>query len=101
MSHINFYCSSGMVLICLFQIGSGYLLLVGDGDLDLPPSFDAGPESLLLGGTLCVLLTQGDVNLSPDLSLDLVPSTLIMDLVWDRDQVLLHELTLLGVLEAE
>ena len=82
-------------------MGSGYLLLGGDGDLDLPPSFDAGPESLLLSGTLCVLLTQGDVNLSLDLSLNLVLSMLDIDLVWDRDQVLLHELTLLGFLEAE
>ena len=82
-------------------MGSGNLLLGGDGDLDLPPSFDAGSESLLLGGTLCVLLTQGDVDLSLDHSLDLVLSTLIMDLGWDRDQVLLCEPTLLGVLEAE
>ena len=82
-------------------MGSGYLLLGGHGDLDLPPSFNAGPESLLLGGTVCVLLTQGDVDLSLDPSLDLVLSTLIMDLGWDRDQVLLCELTLLGLLEAE
>ena len=82
-------------------MGSEYLLLGGDGDLDLPPSFDAGPESLPLGWTLGVLLTQGDVDLSLDNSLDLVLSTLIMDLGWDRDQVQLHELTLLGVLEAE
>ena len=82
-------------------MGSGYLLLGGDGDLDLPPSFDAGPESLLPGGVLCVLLTQCDVDLSLDLSLDLVLSTLIMDHGWDRDQVLFCELTLLGVLEAE
>ena len=76
-------------------MGSGYLLLGGDGDLDLPPSFDAGR------GTLCVLLTQGDVDLSLDFSLDLVPSTLIMDRGWDRNQALLCELTLLGVLETE
>ena len=82
-------------------MGSGYLLLGGDGDLDLPSSFDAGPESLLPGGILCVLLTQGDIDLSLDLSLDLVLSTLIMDHGWDRDRVLLCELTLLGVLEAE
>ena len=80
MSHTNFECSTGIVLICLFQMGSGYLLLEGDGDLDLPPSFDAGPESLLLGGTPCFLLTQGDVDLSLDLSPDLVLSTPIMDL---------------------
>ena len=77
-------------------MGSGYLLLGGEGDLDLPPSFDAGPESLLLGRTFCVLLIKGDVDLSLDLSLDLVLSTLIMDLGWDKDQVLLCELTLLG-----
>ena len=82
-------------------MGSGYLLLGGDGDLDLPPSFYAGPESLLPGEVLCVLLTQGDVDLSLDLSLDLVLSTLIMDHGWDRDQVLFCELTPLGVLEAE
>ena len=35
MSHVNFECSTGMVLICLFQMGSGYILLGGDGDLDL------------------------------------------------------------------
>ena len=84
-----------------FPNGFWVLLLGGDGDLDLPPSFDAGPESLFLGGILCVLLTQGDINLSLDPSLDLVLSTLIMDLGWDRDQVLLCELTLLSVLEAE
>ena len=82
-------------------MGSGYLLLGGDGDLDLPPSFDAGPESLLLGGILCVQLTHGDIDLSLDLSFDLVLSTQIMDVGWDRDQVLLCELTLLDVLEAE
>ena len=101
MSHINFDYSTAIVLICLFQMGSGYLLLGGDGDLDLPPLFDAGPESLLPGGVLCVLLTQGNIDLSLDFSLDLVLSTLIMDHDWDRDQVLLHKLTLLGVLEAE
>ena len=85
MSHINFECSTGIDFICLFQMGSGYLLRGGDGDLDLPPSFDAGPESLLLGGTLCVLFTKGDDNLSLDLSLDLVLSKLIMDFGWDRD----------------
>ena len=58
-------------------------------------------QNLILGGILCVLLTQGDVDLSQDLSLDLVLSTLIMDHGWNRDQVLLCELTLLGVLEAE
>ena len=82
-------------------MGSGYLLLGGDGDLDLSPTQDADPESLLLVGAFCVLLTQGDVDLSLDLSLDLALSTLIKDLGWDRDRVLLHELTLLGVLEAE
>ena len=66
-------------------MGSGYFLPGGDADLDLPPLLDAGPESLLLGGTPCVLLTQGDVDLSLDLSHDLVLSTLIMDLDWDRD----------------
>ena len=64
---------------------SGCLLPGGNGDLDLSPTHDADPESLLLGGTLCILLTQGDVDLSLDLSLDLVLSTLIMDLGWDRD----------------
>ena len=82
-------------------MGSRHLLLGGDGDLDLPPLFDAGPESLLPGGILCVLLTQGDIDLSLDLSSDLMLGTLIMDQGWDRDQVLLCELTLLGVLEAE
>ena len=85
MSHINFGCSTGIVLICLFQMVSGYLLLGGDGDLDLPPPFDAGPESLLLGGILCVLLTHRDPELSLDLSFHLVLSTQIMDLGWDRD----------------
>ena len=65
------------------------------------PTCDADPESLLLGGTFCVLLTQGDGNLSLDLSLDLVLSTLITDLGWDRDQVLLHEHIPLSVLEAD
>ena len=65
-------------------MGSGYLLLGGDGDLNLPPLLDAGPESLLPGGILCVLLTQGDIDLSLDLSLDLVLYTLIMDHGWDR-----------------
>ena len=87
--------------MCLFQIGSGYLLLGGDGDLDLPPSFDAGLESLLPGGILCVLLIHGDIDLSLDLSLDLVLSTLIIDHGWDRDRVLLCGLTLLGVPEEE
>ena len=82
-------------------MGSGYLLLGEDGDLDLSPTWEADPESLLLGGTFCVLLSQGDDDLSLDNSPDLVLSTLIMDLGWDRDRVLLHELTLLGVLEAE
>ena len=49
MSHINLECSTGMVLICFFQMGSGYCLPGGDGDLDLPLVFDAEPESLLLG----------------------------------------------------
>ena len=84
-----------------FPNGSGYLLLGGEGDLDLSPTWEADPESLLLGGTFCVLLTQGDDDLSLDPSLDLVLSTLIMDLGLDRDQVLLCELILLGVLEAE
>ena len=101
MSYINFECSTDIVLICLFQMGSGCLLSGGDGDLDLSPTHDADPESLLLGGTFCVLLTQGDDDLSLDLSLDLVLSTLIMDLGWDKDRVLLHKLTLLGVLEAD
>ena len=82
-------------------MGSGYFLLGGDGDLDLPPSLDAGSESLLLGGIPWIPSSQGDVDLSPDLCLDLVISTLIMDRGWDRDGVLLHELTLLGILEAE
>ena len=82
-------------------MGSGCLLPGGDGDLDLSPTHDADPESLLLGGTFCVLLTLGDGDPSLDLSLDLVLSTLIMDLGWDRDRVLLCELTLLGVLEAD
>ena len=77
--------STGIVLICLFQVGSEYLLLGRDGDLDLPPSFDAGSESLLPGGVLCVLFTKGDIDLSLDLSLDLVLSMLIMDSGWDRD----------------
>ena len=89
MSHINFECSTGIVLICLFQVGSGCLLPGGDGDLDLSPTQDADSESLLLGGTSCVLLTHGDGDLSLDLSLDLVLFTLIMDLGWDRDHVLL------------
>ena len=54
MSHINFECSIGMALILLFHMGSGHILGV-DGDLDLPLSLDADLESLLLGGTLCVL----------------------------------------------
>ena len=82
-------------------MGSGYFLLGGDGDLDLSPTRDADLESLLIGGTFCVLLTQGDGDLSLDLPLDLVLSTLIMDLGWDRDQVLLCKLTLLGVLKAD
>ena len=52
MSHINLECSTGMVLTCLFQMGPEYFLLGGNGDLNLPPSSDAGPESLLPGGTL-------------------------------------------------
>ena len=36
-----------------------------------------------------------------DLSLNLVLSTLMKDLGWDKDCVLLWELTLLGVLEAD
>ena len=50
MSHINFECFIGMVVICLFQMGSGYFLLGGDGDLGLSPTWEADPESLLLGG---------------------------------------------------
>ena len=42
-----------------------------------------------------------DDDLTLDPSLDLVLSTLIMDLGWDRNWVLLCELTLLGILEAE
>ena len=99
MSHLNFECSTGIVLICLFQMGSRNLLLGGGVDLDLSSTQEADPESLLLGVTCCVLLTQGDDDLSLDPSLDLVLSTLIMDLGWDSDQVLLHKLTLLGVLE--
>ena len=76
MSHINFECSTGIVLICLFQIGSGYLLPGGEGDL---------------------LFTHGD----KDLSLDLALSSLIIDLGRDQDHVLLCELAILGVLEAD
>ena len=59
MSHINLECSTGMVLICLFQMGSGYFLLGGNGDLDLPPSSDVGLESLLPGGTLSYIFKRG------------------------------------------
>ena len=55
MSHVNFECSTGMALILLFHIGSGHTLGT-DGDLDLPLSLDADLESLLLGGTPCVLV---------------------------------------------
>ena len=82
-------------------MGSGYLLPGGDGDLDLSPTWEADPESLLLGGTGCVLLTQGDDDLSLDLSFNLVLSTLMMDLGQDRDCVLLQEAILLDVLEAD
>ena len=82
-------------------MGSGCLLPGGDGDLDLTPRREADSESLLLRGTFCVLPTQGDVDLSLDLPLGLLLSPLIMHLGWDRDQVLLHELTKLGVLEKE
>ena len=82
-------------------MGSGCLLPGGDGDLDLSLTWDTDPESLLLGGTFCVLLTQGDGDLSLDISLNLAPSTLVMDLGWDRDHVLLQELTLPGVPEAD
>ena len=87
-----------MFPICLFQMGSGYLLLGGDGDLDLPLS-DADPESLLLGGTLIAPPSKGDMDLSLDLSLD--PLLLFMDLGWDMDLVLHLGLALLSVLEAE
>ena len=50
--------------------------------------------------SLCSIYPRG-CHLSLDLSLDLVSSTLIMDLGWDKDQVLLHQLSLLGVLEAK
>ena len=70
MSHINFECSTGMALILLFHMGTGHIPGV-DGDLDLPLSLDADLESLLLGGTLCVLVQKGDVDFSLDLSLDL------------------------------
>ena len=70
MSHINFECSIGMVLILLFQIGSEQVL-EKDGDLDLPLSLDVDLESLLLGGTFCALLKEGDVDFSLDLSLEL------------------------------
>ena len=89
MSHINFECSTGIVLILLFQMGSGYTLGV-DGDLDLPLSLDADLESLLLGGTLCALLPTGDV----DLSLDLCLSLPLMDLGCDRDLALFLEFSL-------
>ena len=68
-----------MALILLFHMGSGRILGV-DGDLDLPLSLDADLESLLLGGTLCVLLPKGDVGLSLELSLDLCLSLPLMDL---------------------
>ena len=70
MSHINFECSTGMALILLFHIGSEHILGT-DGDLDLPLSIDVDPESLLLGGTLCVLVQKGDADFSLDFSLDL------------------------------
>ena len=70
MSHVNFECSSGMALIILFHMGSEHVLGT-DGDLDLPLSLDADLESLLLEGTLCVLVQKGDVDFSLDLSLDL------------------------------
>ena len=64
------------------------------------PMQEADPESLLLG-TVYVLLIHGDGDLSVDLSLDLVLSTLMMDLGHDGDHVLLQEFALLGVLEAD
>ena len=87
MSHINLECSTGMALICLFQMGSGYCLPGGDGDLDPPLLLDADPESLLLGGTLCAFLPTGDV----DLFLDLCLSLPLMDLGCDRDLALFLE----------
>ena len=82
-------------------MGSEYLLLGEDGDLGLSTTQDANPESLLLEGTFCVLLNKRVDDPFLDFSLDLVSSTQIMDLGWDRDQVLLPELTLLGAPEAE
>ena len=58
MSHINLECSTGMVLICLFQMGSGYCLSGVDGDLDLPLLLDADPELLLLGLTLLSIISK-------------------------------------------
>ena len=58
-------------------------------------------QSLLFGVNLCAILTKGDDDLSLDPSLGLILSTLIMDLGWDRNQVLLCERTLLGVLETK
>ena len=53
MSHMNFECSTGKVLICYCHTGLGHLLFEGEGDLegdlDLPP-MDADSDSLLLGG---------------------------------------------------
>ena len=77
MSQINLECSTGIVLILLFQMGSGQILGI-DGDLDL--SLDLDLESLLLGGTFCALFPKGDMDLSPDLSLDFCLSLLLIDL---------------------
>ena len=68
----------GMALI-LFHMGSEYVLGT-DGDLDPPLSLDADLESLLLGGTLCVLVQKGGVDFTLDLSLDLKLYLLLMDL---------------------
>ena len=69
MSHINFECSTGMALILLFHIGSEHTFGT-DGDLDLPLSLDADLESLLQGGTLCVLVQKGNVDFSLEPPLD-------------------------------
>ena len=79
MSHINFECSIGMVLILLFQIGSEQVL-EKDGDLDLPLSLDVDLESLLLRGTFCALLKERDVDFTLDLSLELYLYLSLVDL---------------------
>ena len=64
-----------MDLICLSQMVSGYLLLGGDGDLDLPPSFDASPESLLLGvleAEQAVLAKYAGLCSKPIIPMDLI-----------------------------